>query len=79
MLGFNSFYTIESTLRKIKSIGLKLLTSSHKQLEIGWCERSEADRLENPLVFGQAYLQRTRKPINQLFPWGLLRGRRAAP
>jgi hypothetical protein len=34
------------------------------QLVIGWCERSEADQLGNPMVFGQAYFQRTRKAIN---------------
>jgi hypothetical protein len=58
---------------------MRLIVSNPMQLEIGWCERSEADLLENPLVFGQAYFQRTRKPAYQLFPWGLLRGRRAAP
>ena len=45
------------------------------QLEIGWCERSEADLLENPLVFGQAYFQRA---CNQsTLERGLLRGRGA--
>ena len=47
---------------------LKLLAPSHRQLEIGWCERSEADQLENPLVFGQAYFQRARKPANPCYP-----------
>jgi hypothetical protein len=45
------------------------------QLGTGWCERSEADQLGNPLVFGQACFQRGSQLINQLFPWGLLRGR----
>ncbi|MCX5921685.1 MAG: hypothetical protein NTW61_10315 [Candidatus Melainabacteria bacterium] len=45
-----------------------MLTSNHRQLETGWCERSEADQLGNPLVFGQACFQRACKPASPCSP-----------
>jgi hypothetical protein len=45
--------------------GFTLIFSlNHMQLNTGWCERSEADQLGNPLVSGQACFQRTCKQVN---------------
>jgi hypothetical protein len=55
-----------------------LLASNHMSLEIGWCERSEADQLENPLVFGQAYFQRRYDPLTSCYP-GIIKGAESRP
>jgi hypothetical protein len=50
---------------------LLLCLSWHFKFEIifsweCWCERSEADQLENPLIFGQACFQGASQTVNQL-------------